>query len=46
MTMRVVEGITYEVADFICPVCKEKHIIVCKPKRDNPKNKTNRHYVK
>jgi len=46
MTMRVVEGITYEVGEFDCPICKEKHIIICKPKKDNPNLKSNRHYVK
>lgn len=44
--MKVIEGITYEVGKFVCPICKEEHYLICKPKKDNPKYKTNRHYVK
>jgi len=45
MTMKVKEEIFYKVAEFKCPVCKENHTVICKPKKENPKYKSNRHGV-
>jgi len=43
--MKVKEGVTYRVGSFKCPICGENHYIICRPKKDNPEYKTNRHYI-
>ena len=45
MTMKVKEEIHYVVGELKCPKCGETHQILCLPKKDNQKYKSNRHRV-
>jgi len=43
--MKVHEGIIFDIGEFIYSQCGEKHRLKCKPKKENPGMKSNRHYV-